>query len=550
MAQDSPQRYIVKSVLSAARTATSLIGYISIACLWKLGYDPKLIYFSFALLAGVDTLSLCAHVYFCFYSSPIARFPGRKIAALTLWYEFYYDVIKGGEYIWEIEKMHKQYGPIIRINPYELHVSDPQFLKQLYSSSTKNVEKWTWSAAQFGSYDMTSSTVQHGLHKLRRQAYSNLFSKQSIRSLEPLIQSVVDTLYDQMEKRRGTGEPIHLGQIYAALTQDIITEYCFANNKNTLLMPGFGPSYDTILTKAKLCPTLKQFPLLVPAMSYLPTWFLDLVFPLLNSLKSYRQSMLSQVHQFLATRDTLQRKTHTTVFDAILDDPDLPASEKTPSRLAWESQLLLGAGTLTTAHVLQSTSYHLLTNPPILHKLTHELHAAAAEHSCPIPLHILEHLPYLNAVIAEGLRISNAVMHRLQRVHPDTPLHYRDWTIPPGIPVGMSPPLIQYNETLFPNPHTFDPERWMPFEETKTLQAYIFVFGKGSRICAGRELAYTELYMALAKVFGGMVGGELRVWETERERDVDVVKDYFVGSVGEGGRGVRVVVGGGLEKKV
>ncbi len=74
--------------------------------------------------------------------------------------------------------------------------------------------------------------------------------------------------------------------------------------------------------------------------------------------------MLSQVHQFLATRHTLQRKTHTTVFDAILDDPDLPASEKTPGRLAWESQLLLGASTLTTAHVLQSTSYHLLTKPP------------------------------------------------------------------------------------------------------------------------------------------------------------------------------------------
>ena len=97
--------------------------------------------------------------------------------------------------------MLKSTRPFIRINPYEFHVSDPQFLKQFYSSSTKNVEKWTWSAAQFGNYDMTSSTVQHGLRKLRRQAYDNLFSKQSIRSIEPLIQSVVDTLYDQMEKR-------------------------------------------------------------------------------------------------------------------------------------------------------------------------------------------------------------------------------------------------------------------------------------------------------------------------------------------------------------
>lgn len=42
--------------------------------------------------------------------SPIAKFPGPKLAALTLWYEFYYDVIKKGKYTWEIGKMHEKYG--------------------------------------------------------------------------------------------------------------------------------------------------------------------------------------------------------------------------------------------------------------------------------------------------------------------------------------------------------------------------------------------------------------------------------------------------------
>lgn len=42
--------------------------------------------------------------------SPLSKFPGPKLAALTLWYEFYFDVIKGGMYIWEIERMHKKYG--------------------------------------------------------------------------------------------------------------------------------------------------------------------------------------------------------------------------------------------------------------------------------------------------------------------------------------------------------------------------------------------------------------------------------------------------------
>ena len=44
------------------------------------------------------------------YFSPLAQFPGPKLAALTLWYEFYYDVIKRGKYTWKIAEMHKQYG--------------------------------------------------------------------------------------------------------------------------------------------------------------------------------------------------------------------------------------------------------------------------------------------------------------------------------------------------------------------------------------------------------------------------------------------------------
>ena len=45
------------------------------------------------------------------YFSPIAGFPGPKLAAISGWYELYYDVIKDkGKYLFEIEKMHDKYG--------------------------------------------------------------------------------------------------------------------------------------------------------------------------------------------------------------------------------------------------------------------------------------------------------------------------------------------------------------------------------------------------------------------------------------------------------
>ena len=44
------------------------------------------------------------------YFSPVAKFPGPKLAALTFWYEFYYDVVKRGRYTWKIIELHEQYG--------------------------------------------------------------------------------------------------------------------------------------------------------------------------------------------------------------------------------------------------------------------------------------------------------------------------------------------------------------------------------------------------------------------------------------------------------
>jgi hypothetical protein len=52
------------------------------------------------------------------YLSPLANFPGPKLAALTSWYEFYYDAVKGGQFTFHIQELHKQYGTKLNINYY------------------------------------------------------------------------------------------------------------------------------------------------------------------------------------------------------------------------------------------------------------------------------------------------------------------------------------------------------------------------------------------------------------------------------------------------
>ena len=48
------------------------------------------------------------------FLDPLSKFPGPKLAAASLWYEFYYDVIKKGRYTWQIAEMHDKYGTLNR----------------------------------------------------------------------------------------------------------------------------------------------------------------------------------------------------------------------------------------------------------------------------------------------------------------------------------------------------------------------------------------------------------------------------------------------------
>lgn len=63
-----------------------------------------------AILAGLGFVYSVALVIYRLYLSPIARFPGSKIAAATLWTEFYYDAIKPGQFQFKIREWHATYG--------------------------------------------------------------------------------------------------------------------------------------------------------------------------------------------------------------------------------------------------------------------------------------------------------------------------------------------------------------------------------------------------------------------------------------------------------
>lgn len=178
-------------------------------------------------------------------------------------------------------------GPIVRISPFELHISDPEYFDILYSNNLP-INKSRWYTGQFDMSYATFGTIEHKQHRLRRSALNPFFSKQMINRLEPTIQTVVEKLSSRLEEFRGTGKPVEMRATYSALTIDVITAYAFNESWNHLDSPDFKRDwFDGVQLMMGAGNFMKQFPWLFNAVRVLPQSFVVWLSPTFENIFMY-----------------------------------------------------------------------------------------------------------------------------------------------------------------------------------------------------------------------------------------------------------------------
>lgn len=438
------------------------------------------------------------------YLHPLAKFPGPKLAALTVLYEFYFDGIKRGRYTFEIRRMHEKYGPIVRISPNELHVNEPSFIDELYAGGGKRRDKYPYFSAQFGIPASVFGTPGHDLHRLRRGALNRFFSKSSISRLEPVIHNAIEKLVSQLQTHSGTGKPVAINMAFSCVTTDVVTEYAFAKSYNFLGSPTFEPNFHrAIIAGTDMGPWFKQFPWLITLMNRLPQNLIMRINPEAAIYVRFQEDIRNQIRltQNDIASGNIGSGSERTIFHELLMG-DLPEREKRLERLWQEGQIVIGAGTETTAWALSVMLFYVLDDRQVLKNLRNELEAAIPDADERVSWNQLEQLQYLSAVICEGLRLSYGVSTRLQRINPVGSLILKtqvssgkneeksimvEHEIPAGTPVGMTATLIHNHPELFPTPEKFQPERWLDEQGRRHhhLDKYVLSFSRGSRQCIG-----------------------------------------------------------------
>lgn len=393
-----------------------------------------------------------------------------------------------------------------------------------------------------GTPESILATVDHDVHRRRRNAYANYFSKQSIRNYSNVIQAAVEKLCLRLRESSKSGKPVNLLYAYSAMTGDIVTGYCFPEPYGLLEKPDFGADFYTLFASTLAnVHILKHFPWLLPLMLGLPERVTALLLPGLAETFRWQRKWVKQIEEIKSGTDDGKARGKPSIFRTLLDS-DLPAYDKSIPRLMEDAQTLLGGGSVTTSMALALATYYILSDEHVLKTLTDELTTAIPDPAHPLPLVELERLNYLTATTFETLRISHGVSHRLQRVSPDQTLHYQDKIMPAGTPVSMTAVHIHNNTTIFSDPHLFKPERWLPLEtEGRRLQKYLIAFSRGSRQCLGMNLGSAELYMGLAGVFRNL-GGSMKIVDTVKERDIDICRDIFTPAMREDTTGIKVTI--------
>ena len=182
------------------------------------------------------------------------------------------------------------------------------------------------------------------------------------------------------------------------------------------------------------------------------------------------------------------------------------AGELTDAEIRDQVVTLIGAGFDTTAAAFSWLLWRAVLHPGLWQRLAAEADAAfgAASDEAPWPRtgldeHILDRLPLATSTMHESLRLHPAGLAGVREAMTD--IEVRGYRIPRRTIIAWSPYLSGRDASVWPDPLTFDPDRFLDASARQRAMAdRMWVpFGGGTRNCIGFVLAQMELTLFLAR---------------------------------------------------
>ncbi|MGW1616473.1 cytochrome P450 [Streptomyces sp. NPDC002285] len=313
-------------------------------------------------------------------------------------------------------------------------------------------------------------------HVRRRRQLQPAFAHTEISRYVDLMRAEVTATVAAWER----GQPLDVHEAMVGLSLDMLAKTVFAGSLDDAVFRRLRSNVSVVMSGVGL-------------RIMLPDWAERLPLPFNRRFDRARAEVRATISTAV---DELHASGHDSgdMLSMLLRAIDEETGEPlTGHQICSEIFLLAVAGTETTASLLAWTLYELARNPGIEARILAELDEVLGER--PVAFDDVIRLPYLNRVITETLRLHHPGWLVTRRTTEETRLG--EWTLPAGIELAYCQHAMHRDPERFPDPLTFDPDRWTDAAQEPPPGAFV-PFGDGKHKCMGDRFSLTEMVTALA----------------------------------------------------
>ncbi|KAK5989461.1 Cytochrome P450 monooxygenase ABA1 [Cladobotryum mycophilum] len=436
------------------------------------------------------------------------EYDGPFMAKISPWW-LVRTVASGRAYLdfWEVTQ---KYGSIARIGPNDLLTSEPDLMKHMYKARSDYTRSSWYEGMRFDpSRDNLLSLRNEDDHRELRSKMAAGYSGREVDDLEETIDHNILEFSRLLGKYADKNKPVDFGRKAQYFTLDVISHVAFGEPFGFLETD--SDVYKYIETTEKTLP-------MVMVTTVIP-WLLKLLSsPLFKRfLPSAKDALgfgkvMSIAKEVAAERFGEDKKVQKDMLGSFV------AHGLTQSETESEILLQIVAGSDTTATAIRSTMLHVVTTPRVLTRLREEI--ISSRISRPVITNDeAQEMPYLQAVIKEGLRIFPPVAGLMAKEVPPEGDHWNGRFLPGGTRIGICAWGIFRREDIWgTDAKEFRPERWLENspEKVQTMEGILeLIFSYGRWQCLGRPVALIELnkiFVQLLQEFDFSVCDPTKPW--------------------------------------
>ncbi|VUC24184.1 unnamed protein product [Clonostachys rosea] len=399
--------------------------------------------------------------------------------------------------------LHLKYGPIVRVAPHIISISDLSAVDQIYGISSNFFKSDFWEPVRF--YDEEGIVPDplvlkdKTLHSRMKRNANNAYATTSLIQLEPLLDDIIERLLRVLDEAYVNKPKVcDIGEYLHFFSMDAIFALTFGNDLNFIEKGDKDGNIQMLQDSMRYLSVVGQSPWMHRYLKGNP--YIDFLIGLFS--KSSNGTILEQIMNIAISQ-------RTKTLEDMSDDPDAPCTflkrlllnqQRNPKsitdrELNTHSFGNIIAGGDTTSTAMRAVFANVTQYPEKADRLVAELLEAGCDKDSIVRYTVSSNLPYLNAFIKESMRLHPSVGMMLSREVPQGGAMIGPYKVAAGTEVGVNAWIIHRDPDIFPNPDEFNPDRWITADasDLSRMKRAFFAFGGGRHTCSGQHISMFEI---------------------------------------------------------